>query len=340
MNSEDACKGGAVGRLARVLSLSVFICVHLWFLTGCDQKPAGDSKPDSTTKLTLQLNWKAEPQFGGFFAAKELGIFAKHGLDVDVKVGGASAPTPEMVGAGTVEFAIVSADQLVKARAAGNKIVALFAAYQTCPQGLMTRASRGFKDIGDVFKSEGTVAMESGLTYSGILEKKYGFDSIRVVPVPYGDLTIYLSDANYTMQCFVTSEPIAARKAGVEPSVFLLADAGYNPYTTVLATSESYLLANPKIAERVVAAVREGWQAYLKDPSATNESMRKLNPEMDAETFVESARVQIPLIETEETQAKGLGVMTKARWQTLVDQMKEFGALDGDVKAEECFVSP
>jgi NitT/TauT family transport system substrate-binding protein len=314
------------------LAWMVVVALALALAGGCSDEDSSGRK-----KITLQLNWKAEPQFGGFFAAKELGIFEKHGLNVDVKVGGASAPTPEMVGAGTVEFAIVSGDQLVKARAAGNRIVALFAAYQTCPQGLMTRASRGFNEIGDIFKNEGTVAMESGLTYSGILEKQYGFDKVRVVPVPYGDLTLFLSDPDYTMQCFVTSEPIAARKAGVEPKVFLLADAGYNPYTTVLATSEEYLAKNPEIVRAMVKAVREGWEAYLKDPAKTNEAMQQLNPEMDAATFAESARVQIPLIETDETRSAGLGTMTRERWQALIDQMREFGAISGPVKADECF---
>jgi NitT/TauT family transport system substrate-binding protein len=63
------------------------------------------------------------------------------------------------------------------------------------------------------------------------------------------------------MQCFVTSEPLAAKQTGVEPQTFLIADSGYNPYTTVLATSESYLKGNPQTAKAMIDAVREGWQS-------------------------------------------------------------------------------
>ena len=84
------------------------------------------------------------------------------------------------------------------------------------------------------------------------------------------------------MQCFVTSEPLAAKKTGIEPQTFLIAESGYNPYTTVLATSESYLKANPQIVKSMIDAVREGWQAYLADPAKANEYMGRLNPTMDA----------------------------------------------------------
>src|ERR1700747_863804 len=129
------------------------ICVWILALgigTGCD-KGKGSSGGASRPKVTLQLNWKPEPQFGGFYAAEVEGIYTRHGLDVTITGGGAGAPTVDMIGAGTVPFAIVSADEIVRARANGNLVAALFAVYQTNPQGIMTRASRAFKTLADVF---------------------------------------------------------------------------------------------------------------------------------------------------------------------------------------------
>ena len=110
---------------------------------GCGKGNDESSRP----AVSLQLNWKPEPQFGGFYAAEIDGIYARHGLNVTITAGGAGAPTIDMIGAGTVPFAIVSADEIVRARAMGNLVVALFAVYQTNPQGIMTRASRGFKTL-------------------------------------------------------------------------------------------------------------------------------------------------------------------------------------------------
>lgn len=309
-------------------------------IIGCKKKnEAGKPGAYGMTTVKLQLNWKPEPQFGGFYTAAEIGAYAKEGLDVTVQPGGASAPTVDMLGAGTVEFAIVSGDEIVRARANGNKLVALFAVYQTNPQGIMTRASRGFTDIGDIFKNPGTLAMEKGLPYSDFLKSKYGFDKLTLVPSPFGDLSLYRSKDNYAMQCFVTSEPLAAKKTGIEPKTFLIADSGYNPYTTVLATTDQYLAKNPKAVAAMVNAVRAGWEAYLKDSSRTDAAMGVLNPTMDAATFAESAAAQKPLIETSETAVNGLGSMAAARWQTLVHQLNELKATAGPVDPKECFVA-
>ena len=112
------------------------------------------------------------------------------------------------------------------ARSNGADVVALFATFQTNPQGLMTHASRGLKSIVDVFASEGTVAMQRGLPYASFLEKKFGFDRVKIVPSPGGDLSAFRNDSNFSQQCFVTSEPIAAKKAGLDVRAFLVADAG------------------------------------------------------------------------------------------------------------------
>jgi NitT/TauT family transport system substrate-binding protein len=300
---------------------------------GCAKE--GSSR--AASKLTVQLNWKAEPQFGGFYAAQVEGLYARHELDVAITPGGAGAPTVDMIGAGTVPFAVVSGDEIIRARANGNPVVGLFAVYQTNPQGIMTRASRGFEKLADVFTHPGTLAMERGLPYSQFLEKKYGFEKLKIVPSPFGDLSLYRTDSSYAMQCFVTSEPLAARKTVIEPQTFLIADSGYNPYTTVLATSESYLKANPQIVKSVVAAVREGWERYLADPTRTNEFMRTLNPTMDAETFKDSAAAQKPLIESADTRRLGLGAMTLERWQTLVQQLADLKVIAKAVEPRSCF---
>jgi NitT/TauT family transport system substrate-binding protein len=242
------------------------------------------------------------------------------------------------VGAGTVPFAIVSADEIVRARSNGNLLVGLFAAYQTNPQGIMTRAERGFTSIAEVFRHSGTLEMELGLPYSSFLEKKYGFGKLRIVPSPFGDLSLYRTDPAYSMQCFVTAEPLAAKKTGIEPKAFLIAESGYNPYTTVLATRESFFGANRDTAKSMVAAVREGWQAYLADPTATNTLMHDLNPTMDPETFAESAEAQRNLILGEGGDASAVGSMTRERWQTLIDQLLDLGVIQQRIAAESCFV--
>lgn len=289
--------------------------------------------------ITIQLNWKPEPQFGGFYTGKVEGIYEKHGLDVRVEPGGAGTPTVQMVAAGKAPYAIVSADELVIARSRGLDVVALFAVYQTNPQGIMTRAIRGITDLGEIFKQPGVLAMQKGLPYALFLEKKYGFGKLQIVPSPFGDLTGYRTRDDYAMQCFVTSEPLAAKKIGIEPRTFLIAESGYNPYTTVLVTTGEHLKANRDEVNRIVASVRDAWTKYLADPTSTNDFMRKLNPTMDAQTFTDSAEAQKPLIETDETKKNGIGSMTLERWTALVDQLAELKVIEKRPEPASCFVA-
>src|SRR2546429_1725795 len=55
----------------------------------------------------------ALPIFGGFYAAQQNGAFKTHGLDVEIVAGGVGTPTVQMVGAGSVEFGVISADELI-----------------------------------------------------------------------------------------------------------------------------------------------------------------------------------------------------------------------------------
>ncbi|MDB6062360.1 MAG: hypothetical protein JWM78_2463 [Verrucomicrobiaceae bacterium] len=286
--------------------------------------------------LKLALNWKAEPQFGGFYAAQHFGLFTKQQLTVEITEGGSGTPTVQMLAAGKVDYAIVSADEVVIAHDRGaNNIVALFATYQTNPQGIMTHAERGFKNLDNVMKADGTLLWQSGLAYAQFFKKKYA--PIKVTTAPYlGGIGSFQSDTKISQQCFVTSEPLKAEKAGLSVKTFLIADSGYNPYTTVLATTREHLQKNPDEVKRVVAAVREGWNEYLKNPEATNIKMAAQNKSMDLATFLASAKAQQNLIATPDI--KKLGQMSATRWQTLSDQLLDIKMIKTAVKPDELFV--
>ncbi|MFT3787745.1 MAG: ABC transporter substrate-binding protein [Tepidisphaeraceae bacterium] len=303
-------------------------------VVGCDEsKSAGK---DEAGPIQIQLNWKAEPQFGGFYAAREV----DPSLKLDVREGGAGIATIDMAAAGTVPFAIVSGSELVVARSKGKDVVAIFAVYQDDPHGLMVPASRDVKSIDDIFKSEGTLAIERGLPYAVFLQKKYGFDKLKLVPSPYGDFTQFRTTSNYAMQVFVTSEPLSAKKLGLDARTFPVGDAGWNEYSTVLVTNRKYLSEHPDTVMQVVKAVRAGWEGYMKAPSSTNAKMGEINKAMDAATFADSAQAQEPLILTGDAMTLGVGAMTKEKWQVLVNRLVDLKLIDKPVAVDELFIDP
>lgn len=317
----------------RRLVLSLLGALALSTVAACGSKDKSSSAADAPakTKAKLVLNWVPEPEFGGFYAARESGSYDKQGLDVEIMSGGASIPVVQMVATGQADFGISGADEVIAAKARGADIMAVFAVYQKSPQGIMAHPERG-DTLADVFK-KGTLAIEPGLSYALFLKKKYGFEHVKIVPYD-GGVARFLADKDFAQQCFVTSEPLSAKKKGVEPKVFLVADdmdaekRSFNPYAGVVIVKRSTWLEKKDLVKKFVTASREGWQKYLDDPAPANAVMSKLNTAMDMATFNEVATAQKPLIVTEESKSRGLGSMTKERWEALAKQLVELGALE------------
>jgi len=140
-------------------------------------------------------------------------------------------------------------------------------------------------------------------------------------------------------QCYVTSEPIAAKRQGGDPQVFLVADAGFNPYTTVVVARRQLVTDKPEMVAAFVAATAEGWRSYLVDPRPTNALLAKLNSAMDAPTLAAAAEAQKPLIETDWTKREGLGAMTSDRWRTLAHQLAELKSIETEPPVSDLYVS-
>jgi len=286
-------------------------------------------------RIQLTLDWKPEPEFGGFYAAQQNGTFAKHGLDVTIKSAGEGAPTWQLVATGKTQFATTAADQVLIARSQDADVVALFAVYQTFPQGIMVHKSRGFSTIADVFSNAGTLAAEDD-TWLHFCLSKYPSPKVKIISYS-GGVAAFLAKPDYSQQCFVTSEPILAANQGSDPQTFLIADAGYNPYTTVVIAKRETVHDNPAMVKQMILACREGWRAYLDDPKPANLVMGNLNSDMDATTFAAAAQAQKPLIETGQTP---LGSMTAQRWETLANQLVELKVIDHAPPTADCFADP
>ena len=278
--------------------------------------------------LRLALNWKAEPQFGGFYTASNEDLFKKAGLDVKIMEGGSGTPTVQMLAAGQTDYAVVSADEVILAHDRGiSDVIAIFASFQTNPQAIMVHPENNYKTLSDLLAdSKATLQWQAGLPYAMFLKKKTPNFSVKTAPYT-GGIAGFQHDQKTAQQCFATSEPLAAQKAKIPNKVFLVADAGYNPYTTVLVTKVSRLKDKPDEVKKMVQAVREGWTQYLKDSTKTNTFMGNLNKAMNASTFAESAKAQQPLMMSSDTAGKGLGAMTEERWKTLTAQLLDLGLI-------------
>ena len=318
--------------------LGLLLALQVAIGVGCkkDKEAPGGGSAGDAKALSLTLDWVPEPEFGGFYAAREGGAFKKQGLEVDIKPRG-QGETWKLVAQGVTDFATTAADQVLVAREQGADVVAIFAVYQTSPQGIMVHKARGFTKLEDVFTNPGTLEAED-VSWLRFLRNKFPGAAVKLTSNSPGIAT-FLAKADLSKQCFITSEPLQALARGSDPQTFLIADAGYNPYTTVVIARGEMVRKEPETIKKMILALREGWRTYLDDPSATNAVMGKLNREMEASTFTEAARVQHDLIETADTRKTALGEMTNERWQTLAQQLVDLAVIKKALPPAEYFVS-
>ncbi len=321
--------------------LQTTLLVGLSFiLIGC----APQKTPESTDRLTtvrVQLNWFPEPEFGGLYAAQNLNLFRKAGLDVQLIKGGPMVPASQMVAQGTVDFAVIAGPQLLTLRAQGGKATAVFATFQKYPRAIIVRDTSPYKTLEQLWESDSKIMGQYGLGFMQWLELRYGKPKATFVPYS-GSLAPFIAAKVEAMQCFATAEPLQLEIEGIATRTFLIADTNYNPYVGVIAVNDKVLKQQPEMVARFVTALRAGWRSYLDSPAAINEILVKLNPDMTAPLMKRAAAVLPGFVESETTHQQALGWMEASRWETLATKMVELGELTpkGKEKAGTVFYNP
>jgi NitT/TauT family transport system substrate-binding protein len=256
-------------RPASLIALSLLLAP-----TACHRQPADTS---GLIPVTLQADWYPQPEHGGFYDALVKGYYRAEGLDVKILPGGPFANPEGQIAQGSIAFGMQSSDHILEAIAnSGEPIVAVGATMQRDPQGIMVHADSPVHTWADL---EGhTVAVRPGATWWEYIVDHFHLTHVREIPLTYS-VASFVRNPDYIQQCFLTSEPYFADRAGAPARVLLNSDAGYSPYR-VWYTSRGYLQAHPDIVRKFTRASIRGWQDYMKDPTEANAMIEKLNPAM------------------------------------------------------------
>src|SRR5690606_9217430 len=75
-------------------------------LAGCGSSDDPEADAGDLTKVTLQLQWSAQAQFAGYYAALDQGFYEDEGLDVEIVEGGPDIVPQDALAAGDVDYAI------------------------------------------------------------------------------------------------------------------------------------------------------------------------------------------------------------------------------------------
>jgi NitT/TauT family transport system substrate-binding protein len=291
-------------------------------------------------KLTFQSNWRAQGEHGGYYQAVATGIYAKYGLDVTVRPGGPQMNNPQLLLAGAIDFSMGS-DSFNGLNFVRNNIplVVVASIFQKDPRILMAHPGQGNDSLAAMKGKPILIASASRNNYWNFLRARYGYTDDQIRPYTF-NMAPFLADKSTIQQGFLTSEPLKAQKAGIQPVIHLLADQGYVSYATTLETRQQLVKEQPDVVQRFVNATIEGWYSYLYgDRTAANKMIQQHNPEMDDEqlAYSHAKMLEHGIVDSGDALKLGIGAMTAARWKEFADTMVKAGAYPADIDVAKAY---
>jgi NitT/TauT family transport system substrate-binding protein len=292
-------------------------------------------------KVSFGTNWVAEAEHGGHYQALADGTYRRYGLDVTIVPGGPNVNNRLLLPVGKLDF-FMSANTLQGFDAVARNIptVAVAAMFQKDPQVLIAHPDQGINKFEDLKKLTLFVSREGLASYFQWLKSDYGFSEKRVKPYTSNPQP-FLVDKKSAMQGYVTSEPFAIEKrAGFKPKVFLLADYGWDSYSTLIETRRDLVASKPDLVQRFVDASIIGWMNYLYgDNAAANALIKRQNPEMTDELLAYSiAKMkEYGIVDSGDAVALGVGAMTDARMKSFYDKMVRAGVVKPSTALDKAY---
>src|SRR5580700_3610345 len=268
-------------------------------------------------KVSFGTNWVAEAEHGGFFQAVADGTYRKYGLDVTIVPGGPNDNNRMLLIAGKIDF-FMAANTLMSFDAVANNVplVSVAAIFQKDPQVFLTHPESKITKLEELKPLTLFVSKDGMTSYYQWLKSEYGFSDKNVRPYTF-NAQPFIANGQSAMQGYVTSEPFAVEKAaGFKPNVILLADAGYNTYSTLIEARVETVQKKPDLVQRFVDASIIGWYNYLYgDNAAANAMIKKLNPEMtdDLLAFSVTKMKEYGIVDSGEALKDGIGAMSDER---------------------------
>jgi len=290
---------------------------------------------DKLDKVSFGTNWVAEAEHGGFFQAVADGTYKKYGLDVTIVPGGPNDNNRMLLIAGKLDF-FMAANTLMSFDAVANNVpvVSVAAMFQKDPQVFLTHPESKVTKLEDLKPLTLFVSKEGITSYYQWLKSEYGFSEKNVRPYTFNPQP-FIATPQSAMQGYVTSEPYAVEKtAGFKPGVILLADNGFNTYSTLIETRLDVIDKKPDVVQRFVDASAIGWYTYIYgDNSAGNAMIKKLNPEMtdDVLAYSVAKMKDYGIVDSGDTLKNGIGAMTDARVTSFFEKMVKAGVVKADV---------
>lgn len=275
-------------------------------------------------KVTLQLKWKHQFQFAGYYTALEKGYYRDAGFDVTIREADGAMDSISAVLSGKADFGVASSELALR-RGLGDPVVVVATIMQHSALALAVRGTgRKLQDLDG--KTIMVGAHDQELLY--YLERE-GLSKARVKRVPQSfDLNDLTEGRVDGFSVYTTDQVWYLRKAQFPHTVISPRSGGIDFYGDALFTSEGRVRAGRERVEAFRDASLRGWQYAMAHPEEIADLiLARHGARLTREHLLFEAAEMRHLMQPELIE---IGHSNPARWRQIAGVYAESGMLPPD----------
>ncbi len=291
-------------------------------------------------KVSLQLQWKHQFEFAGFYIAKEKGFYKEVGLDVELKEFDFTRNIIDDVCKGEVTFGTSYPSSILE-KFNGKDIVLLSAILQLSPHILVSLKSSGIKSIED-FKNKKIMIEDNAIlttTIKSMLRSHYvSFKDMEKLKHTF-DIDDLIDGNVDIITAFSSNELYALNKKGIKYDTWDPKDYGFDFYDVILFTSTNELKNNPQRVDNFRKASLKGWEYAFNNIDETVdlilEKYNTQNRTKEALTYEANRLKKLAYSNTKE-----LGNIDQNKIQRIYDMYNLMGLIKNRIEFDKFIYKP
>ena len=304
------------------------------------QIPTAANTPTGTSQLIhirLPLGFIPNVQFAPLYVAVDKGYFTEAGIDIEFDYS-LETDAVALVGANQLQFAVVSGDQVLLARAQGLPIVYVLAWYQDYPVSVVSKTGAGILKPADLkgkhiglpgLYGASYIGLRALLSAGNLKESDVSLDSIG-----YNQVAALVSDQDQAVVVYTNNEPIQLRSTGYQIDEIQVRDYAHL-VSNGLITNEATIAQNPDLIRKMDQAMLKGISDTLANPDAAYQTCLKYVEGL-AQTD-QSVQKQVLATSIEFWKSDNLGYSDPTAWQNTEQVLLDMGFLAKPLDVSQAF---
>lgn len=304
------------------LIILIYLLVNL--LSNISLASNVSSTTPSLTPITLQLLWKHQFEFAGFYAAKSQGYYKDVGLDVTFReLEQGEKPSDEVI-SGRADYGILDSSLIVE-RSKGSPIVLLSNILQHSPLVLLTKNDSGITSPAQMIGKTimlGSNELSNASIIAMLNKENVTIDQLNVIPLTF-NVDDLIKDKTDIISAYASNQPGVLKQQKIPFNIISPINYGIDFYGNNIFTSEYELINFPERTKDFVNASLKGWKYALDNPDEIIELiLNKYSQHKTKESLQFEAKTLRDYILPEHIP---LGTIDEARLKSNIDIYKTLG---------------